>query len=234
MTSSPAPAEQAPEEAKSSPTPIFGSGFGTTGGFAGFTGVSGAAPKKEDGGEADAAEEAAEEEECKAEFTPLVQLEEVETSTGEENEEVMLEIKCKMYRFDKESSEWKERGIGMAKFLKSKESGKIRFLMRQEKTLKIRANHIVMPGTKISSHGGNDKAWVWSAMDFAEEKPTMEMLAIRFGSVEKAAEFKAKYEESMESNGKLLSDVPQVEDEDKADKEAVDELAEKVAETKVE
>lgn len=47
-----------------------------------------------------------------------------------------------MYRFDKDSSEWKERGIGQAKFLKSMATDKIRFLMRQDKTLKIRSNHI--------------------------------------------------------------------------------------------
>jgi hypothetical protein len=47
-----------------------------------------------------------------------------------------------MYRYDKDSSEWKERGIGQAKFLKSKSTQKIRFLMRQDKTLKIRSNHI--------------------------------------------------------------------------------------------
>ena len=50
-----------------------------------------------------------------------------------------------MYRYDKDGKEWKERGIGQAKFLRSKESKKTRFLMRQEKTLKIRANHISAP-----------------------------------------------------------------------------------------
>jgi Ran-binding protein 1 len=38
--------------------------------------------------------------------------------------------------------EWKERGIGQAKLLQHKENKKIRMLMRQEKTLKIRANHL--------------------------------------------------------------------------------------------
>jgi hypothetical protein len=52
--------------------------------------------------------------------------------------------KCKLYRYDQGSKEWKERGIGQAKFLKHKESKKTRFLMRQDKTLKIRANHIGM------------------------------------------------------------------------------------------
>ena len=45
---------------------------------------------------------------------------------------------------------------------------------------------VAMPGTKISSHAGNDKAWVWSAVDFADEEQKVEMFAIRFGSVERA------------------------------------------------
>jgi Ran-binding protein 1 len=53
-----------------------------------------------------------------------------------------------MYRFDKDSNEWKERGIGQAKFLKNKDSKRIRFLMRQDKTLKIRSNHISAPSSQ--------------------------------------------------------------------------------------
>ena len=50
--------------------------------------------------------------------------------------------KCKLYRFDNDSGEWKERGAGQVKLLENKENQRIRLLMRQEKTLKIRANHI--------------------------------------------------------------------------------------------
>jgi len=32
--------------------------------------------------------------------------------TGEEAEKALVDMKCKLYRFDPESSEWKERGIG--------------------------------------------------------------------------------------------------------------------------
>ena len=49
--------------------------------------------------------------------------------------------KCKLYRFDNDSGEWKERGAGQVRLLQSQDNGKIRLLMRQEKTLKIRANH---------------------------------------------------------------------------------------------
>lgn len=50
--------------------------------------------------------------------------------------------KCKLYRFDNEAGEWKERGTGKVKLLEDKESQRVRLLMREEKTLKIRANHI--------------------------------------------------------------------------------------------
>lgn len=50
--------------------------------------------------------------------------------------------KAKLYRFDKEGNQWKERGVGTVKLLKHKESGKVRLVMRQSKTLKICANHL--------------------------------------------------------------------------------------------
>lgn len=73
-------------------TPIFGSAstFGTGTGFGGFTGVSAAAKSEEDKNED--AEEEAPEEECGAEFQPVVQLEEVEVATGEEEEECLVDM----------------------------------------------------------------------------------------------------------------------------------------------
>jgi Ran-binding protein 1 len=54
----------------------------------------------------------------------------------------LLRRKSKLYRFDNDSGEWKERGVGQTRLLKNKENKRIRLLMRQEKTLKIRANHL--------------------------------------------------------------------------------------------
>ena len=53
--------------------------------------------------------------------------------------------KAKLYRFDKDGNQWKERGVGVVKLLKHKETEKVRLVMRQNKTLKICANHIGMP-----------------------------------------------------------------------------------------
>lgn len=230
-------AAEAPQETK--PTPVFGSGMslGAGTGFAGFTGTS--APQAEtsatEAGDDD--NEAAAEEECQADFKPVVQLEEVETSTGEEDEESLLELKCKLYRFDTGSQEWKERGVGQVRLLKHKENQRIRLLMRQEKTLKIRANHIVMPGIKLQEHAGSDKAWVWSTVDFADGAQKVELFCMRFGTIEKAQEFKTKFEEAQEANKEVIGGADAGEEDDEDNEEAaapaadpeVDALADEVA-----
>lgn len=232
-----ATADKASEEVK--PTPVFGQAFatGTGGGFAGFTGVSNAAGPSGDAPAAAAAADgeeddgAAPEEECQAEYKPVVQLEEVETSTGEEDEEALTELKCKLYRYEASSNEWKERGLGVVKLLKHKENGKIRLLMRQEKTLKIRANHIVMPTSHLQEHTGSDKAWVWSAVDYADGEHKVELFCIRFGTPEKAQEFKKGFEAAAESNAALVSSTATVGGDGTA--EAADALADELGKAKV-
>ncbi len=66
-------------------------------------------------------------------------LPEVPTVTGEEEEECIFKLKGRLYRL--RDSEWKERGHGEIKLLRHKTTHKIRFLSRQEKTHKIVANH---------------------------------------------------------------------------------------------
>jgi Ran-binding protein 1 len=58
---------------------------------------------------------------------------------------VRLRRKSKLYRFDKDGNQWKERGTGTVKLLKHKETSKVRLVMRQAKTLKICANHLGNP-----------------------------------------------------------------------------------------
>lgn len=85
--------------------------------------------------------ETVENEEPSAEFKPLVHLDEVKVVTHEEDEEVLFKMRAKLFRFDKDSKQWKERGTGEVRFLKHKETTKVRLLMRREKTLKVCANH---------------------------------------------------------------------------------------------
>ena len=78
------------------------------------------------------------EEEVVGDYKPLVTLPEVKTITGEEHEEVMLELRSKFYRFD--DNQWKERGTGDLKILRNSKTGMNRCLLRQDQTNKIRAN----------------------------------------------------------------------------------------------
>lgn len=134
-----------------------------------------------------------------AQVAPIVRLQEVAVSTGEENEHVLLDLKSKLYRFDKEGSQWKERGVGTVKLLKHKETGKVRLVMRQSKTLKICANHLVLPTMSIQEHAGNEKSCVWHAADFADGELKEETFCIRFASIENCKTFKEKVEEIAES-----------------------------------
>jgi Ran-binding protein 1 len=62
----------------------------------------------------------------------------VQVSNGEENEDIIFKMRAKIYRW--RDDEWKERGTGIMKLLRHKVNYKIRFIMRQEKTLKVVAN----------------------------------------------------------------------------------------------
>lgn len=99
---------------------------------------------KAEGGEG-GEDEKAEEEEADVHFEPVVHLtEKVETKTNEEAEEQMFKMRAKLFKFDRESREWKERGTGDVRLLKHKENGKTRLVMRRDKTLKVCANHYGM------------------------------------------------------------------------------------------
>mmetsp|Transcript_20980 Transcript_20980/g.37526 ORF Transcript_20980/g.37526 Transcript_20980/m.37526 type:complete len:207 (-) Transcript_20980:540-1160(-) len=129
----------------------------------------------------------------------------VEVATGEEGEEVTWKRRAKLFRFDKEKQEWKERGTGEIKLLKSAE-GKIRCLMRRDGTLKICANHLVLPSIELKPNIGSDRSWVWSvAGDVSEEEPTDEVFAIRFQNAEIANEFKTSFEDAQKTMAALSS-----------------------------
>ena len=148
-------------------------------------------------------QEKAEEEEADIHFEPVVHLtQQVETKTHEEAEEQTFKMRAKLFKFDRDSREWKERGTGDVRLLKHKENGKTRLVMRRDKTLKVCANHygklsqatcssytiltnIVTPDMKLSPNVGSDRSWVWNvAADVSEGEPEAQTLAIRFGNSE--------------------------------------------------
>ncbi|KEH33265.1 putative PH domain-containing protein [Medicago truncatula] len=116
-------------------------------------------------------------EDTRAQVAPIVQLQEVAVTTGEEDEESILDLKSKLYRFDKDGNQWKERGAGTVKFLKHKVTGKVRLLMRQSKTLNICANHLIIPTMSVQEYDENEKSCVWHARDFADGELKDELFA---------------------------------------------------------
>lgn len=142
---------------------------------------------------------AAEDEDTGAQIAPIVKLEEVAVTTGEEDEDAILDLKAKLYRFDKEGNQWKERGAGSVKFLKHKKTEKVRLVMRQSKTLKICANHLVIPTMSVQEHAGNEKSCVWHASDFSDGELKDELFCIRFASIENCKKFMETFTEVAES-----------------------------------
>uniref|UniRef100_A0A4W5L626 E3 SUMO-protein ligase RanBP2 n=1 Tax=Hucho hucho TaxID=62062 RepID=A0A4W5L626_9TELE len=144
-----------------------------------------------------------EEDEDGPHFEPIVPLpDKVDVKTGEEEEEEMFCNRSKLFRFDAETKEWKERGIGIVKILKHNTSGKVRLLMRREQVLKICANHYITPDMLLKPIAGSDKSWVWNAIDYADEEPRPEQLAIRYKTADEALLFKTKFEEAQKIFGK--------------------------------
>ncbi|KIW85978.1 hypothetical protein AYO21_00955 [Fonsecaea monophora] len=148
----------------------------------------------------------AEEEEADVEFEPVVRLtEKVETKTNEEMEEQVFKMRAKLFKFDREPKEWKERGTGDVRLLKHKENGKTRLVMRRDKTLKVCANHYVTPDMKLSPNVGSDRSWVWNvAADVSEGEPEAQTLAIRFGNSENANLFKEAFIKAQQDNESLF------------------------------
>lgn len=129
-------------------------------------------------------------------FEPVIELPSVvDIATGEEEDEVLFQHRAKLFRFV--NGEWKERGLGDIKISKNKESGKVRLLMRREQILKICLNHYLSKELELKPKPNADgKAWIWFAIDFSDNEPEMQQLAIRFKNQEIAANFKKTFDDA--------------------------------------
>jgi len=193
---------------------LFGGALATAAPAAGGSSASGtegkeaaAAGAAEEEGDEDGQLVKEEEVTAVAGWTPSITLEVLDAvQTGEEGEEQIYSQRSKLYRF--RDGDWKERGLGEAKLLRDKATGRVRFLLRQEKTLKVVANHFIIeqhPYCNLVRNADSEKIWVWCAQDFSEGDLAVEELALKFGSVELAASFKEAFDAAKRENAKLLS-----------------------------
>ncbi|KAJ7774257.1 RanBP1 domain-containing protein [Mycena maculata] len=150
------------------------------------------------------------EEENDPHFEPVIKLtEQIDTKTHEEDEEVLFKMRAKLFRFDGDAAEWKERGTGDVRLLAHKETSKVRLVMRRDKTLKVCANHVISSDMRLQPNIGSDRSWVWKvAADYSEHPPTAETLAIRFANSENAGQFKTAFEDGQKKNASLARAAP--------------------------
>ncbi|KAK1751878.1 spi1-GTP-binding protein [Echria macrotheca] len=172
---------------------------------------SGSAKAQREAAAAAAASKEGEEEDAPPEsedvhFEPVIHLtEKVETKTNEESEEQLFKMRAKLFKFVRESSEWKERGTGDVRLLKHLENGKTRLVMRRDKTLKVCANHYIVPEMKLAPNVGSDRSWVWNAAaDVSEGEPEAVTLAIRFANSDNANAFKDAFIKAQQENERLF------------------------------
>ena len=134
-------------------------------------------------------------------FEPLIPLpDKVECRTGEEGQEVLFCQRCKQFRYDRDTSQWKERGIGDMKILGNSSAYKCRILMRRKHVLKLCANHMISADMGLKPFPKSDRAWLWTTLaDFSEDVAAAETLAVRFRTSEVAVQFKETFEKAVQS-----------------------------------
>ena len=140
------------------------------------------------------------EEEVKISPSQACSLPKAEIKTGEEDEDLIFKGRGRLYRF--RDGEWKERGTGDMKLLRHKKDKKIRFILRQDKTLKIVANFIIAekPLCELKPHQGSDKMFMFLAYDCSDEQPQMEKFVLKLGNADKAKNFQKHFEDAQTFN----------------------------------
>ena len=132
-------------------------------------------------------------------FEPIVSLPALkELSTGEENERELFAHRAKLYRFDSQTSAWKERGIGDIKILEHKTNGKMRVIMRRDQILKLCCNHYITAEMTLTPVQGNNQFAWYTHCDFSDGEAKPEKLAVRFKQASVATEFKSVFEGCVE------------------------------------
>ena len=189
-----APKEETPKEEKKAEAPKKFAFNGKFGGHLGKISPKAVSDKKVDTDKDTPVDDSTTE-------APSTAAEQVDPDVGEEK---LFEDKAVLYRFDATSKEWKERGQGYMKVLKSKENGKCRILMRRAQTFKICANHYVLPHMEIKPNQGSDRALIWNAVDFADGTESHDTLSVRFKSPEVTNAFKAAFEKARKDNEEIL------------------------------
>lgn len=67
------------------------------------------------------------------------------STTGEEGEDNLIQVKGKLFVYDKENTKWKERGTGICRLNQAKDKSYSRLIFREEKVRRILLNFRLSP-----------------------------------------------------------------------------------------
>ncbi|KAJ3660264.1 hypothetical protein Zmor_004720 [Zophobas morio] len=140
-------------------------------------------------------------------YDPIVPLPEaIVVSTGEEDEEVMFNERAKLFRFDTDSKEWKERGVGQMKILHHPVNNTYRFLLRREQVHKVVLNQLIIPDLELQPMRTSDQAWVWAGYNYTDDDSALEKLAVKFKNCDLAQTFRKTVLDVIEKVKKVQSE----------------------------
>ncbi|XP_065211269.1 ranBP2-like and GRIP domain-containing protein 4 isoform X2 [Planococcus citri] len=133
-------------------------------------------------------------------FEPVIPLPDiVEVKTGEENEEIKFCERAKLFRYDIEDKQWKERGVGELKVLYHPVEKSYRLLLRREQVHKVVLNQRITNYLNLQPLSSSRSSWCWSSMNFPEQEsePVLEKLAAKFKTEAQATAFHNAVQESL-------------------------------------
>lgn len=145
----------------------------------------------------------------------------IEIKTGEEDEHLLFEHRCKLFRF--RDKEYKERGLGSIKVLKHRTTGKGRLIMRREAIGLVCLN--CWDCNKIERV--RDTQVRWAGLDASDGEPEPTVFLVKFKTVELADTFISHLtdlfsEESSSANNSISSPKPRTENNSTAPKPDVE------------
>uniref|UniRef100_A0A915LLA1 RanBD1 domain-containing protein n=2 Tax=Meloidogyne javanica TaxID=6303 RepID=A0A915LLA1_MELJA len=114
---------------------------------------------------------------------------------------VTFVARCKLYRYDRQLKENKERGLGDIKILFNPKTKKYRCVMRREKVFKICANFPVVHDLSLHKREQMPTVYTWACKDFSEDSVggLDETFTARFKDASIAEEFHQKMTEAIDA-----------------------------------
>lgn len=105
-----------------------------------------------------------------------------------EGENIIMECRAKLFRFNPEEKEWKERGVGEIRLLQSlRDPEKCRVTMWRDGNGLLACNFRLFPSIRISNFQNNPKALCWTCFDNCLEEPQWETFTCKFATEEKVS-----------------------------------------------